>query len=290
MVMFFLSGAYAFHEVWKKVYEPEMKPIKFLNGSVAFKLIFTEATSEEVPFLRGSPEWKATIAKKPLPSPSKERTSPTDLRLIQFDVAIRDKRAENTTGWVFGTFMYHDSVQEENPWKRLMPVCLIYGNDPSLTPEKHAKGDRPKESWVNPAAVATLPKSRPYFGWLDRGNGPIDNFKSSCISCHSTANQPFIPVLPEPKDLLERTILWFRNIRAGEPFGFIGNPLDYSLLMRSGLENYTQWSDRWAPTFAPIYRATALPLSSFPKHKLAARGISPEDYTQQEMDHVTKEN
>jgi hypothetical protein len=283
-------GGYTFNEVWKKVYEPEIKPITFPNGTVAFKLLFTEATEDDVPFLKGSPQWKATIARKALPHPSKERTSPKDLRLIQLDVAVRDKRAETTTGWVFGTFQYHDSIEEKNPWKRLMPVCLMYGNDPSLNPDNYKKGDRPKESWVNPDAVATLPKTRPYFGWLDRGNGPVDNFKSSCISCHSTANHPTVPILPGSKDTVERTMLWFRNVRAGEMFGFIGHPLDYSLQMSAGLNNYEHWSDRWAPYFAPIYRAGALPLSSFPRHKLAARGIHLEEYTKHEQDYITKDD
>ena len=114
-----LIGAYAFQQVWHKVYEPDIKPINFPNGAVTFKLLFTEATEDDVPFLKGSPQWKATIARRALHNdhPSKEHTAPKDLRLIQLDIAVRDKRAETTTGWLFGTFQYHSSVEEENPWK-----------------------------------------------------------------------------------------------------------------------------------------------------------------------------
>ena len=54
------------------------------------------------------------------------------MHFLQVDIAVRDSRADDTTGWVFGTFMYHDSVENENPWKRLMPVCLMWGNNPDL--------------------------------------------------------------------------------------------------------------------------------------------------------------
>ncbi len=278
--------------------EPDIKPFSFPNGAVAFKLLFTEANANDVPFLEGSPQWKATIARTPLPHPSVERTPPKDLQLIQVDIAVRDKRAEWTTGWVFGTFQYHNSINEKDPWKRLMPVCLMWGNDPSLTPEKYEKGERPKQSWVNPAAVATLPPTRPYFGWLGRGNGPVDGYISSCSSCHSTANNPVMPIVTDaksdPKKSMletewERTMLWFRNIKAGQPFGFVGHPLDYSLQMSAGLDNYQRWSGRWSPGFAPFYQVASQPLAKFPKHKLAARGIYLSDYSPEDLAHVTKD-
>ncbi len=137
-----------------------------------------------------------------------------------------------------------------------MPVCLMWGNDPSLTPDKYEKGERPKESWVNPRAVATLPKTRPYFGWLGRGNGPADNFRSSCISCHSTANYPSLCMIPEHDAPIDRIMRWLRNIKSGELFEFSGHSFDYSLQMTFGLDSYKHWSQCWAPRFAPIYLST----------------------------------
>ena len=144
--MIFLGG-FAIGGMWNKWGQPIIKHTKFPNNTVAFKLLFTEATPNDIPFLEGSPTWKATIAKQPLTlnGPRRERTSPVDLHLLQVDIAVRDSRADDTTGWIFGTFMYHNSVQNENPWKRLMPVCLTWGNDPSLTSEKYDQGERPKD-------------------------------------------------------------------------------------------------------------------------------------------------
>ena len=136
-----------------------------------------------------------------------------------------------------------------------MPVCLTWGNDPGLTPDKYDKGDCPKESWLNPKAVATLPKTRPYFGWLGRGNGLVDNFKSSCISCHSTANHPMLPSKPPRGETrIEQIMSWFRNVKAGENFGSSGHSLDYSMQMTVGLDNYELWSKQWVPYYAPVYR------------------------------------
>lgn len=274
--------------MWNKWGEPIAKGTKFLNNTVTFKLLFTEATPDDIPFLEGSPTWKATIAKKPLPYPSKERTPPVDLHLIQVDIAIRDQRADNTTGWIFGTFQYHDSIKNGNPWKRLMPVCLMWGNDPDLTETKYNQGERPKESWVNPKATATLPKNRPYFGWLGRGNGPVDHFMSSCVSCHSTASHPAQAIMPGKKH--ENLIMdWFRNIKAGENFRpGEGISLDYSLQMSNGFKNYDAWSKSWKPIPAlPVYLVEKkLPEERLQKMMLA-RGVHVPEYTQEEKEHIS---
>ena len=280
------AGGYGLGEMWNKCGQPIIKDAKFPYNTVVFKLLFTEATPEDIPFLNGSPTWKATIATKPLPHPSVTRTPPTDLHLLQVDIAVRERRADDTTGWVFGTFMYHNSVKNENAWRRLMPVCLMWGDDPDLTEIKYNQGERPKESWVNPKASATLPKNRPYFGWLQRGNGPVDNFKSSCISCHSTASNPVQPILPNNK---YPKMDWFRNIKAGEKFRpGPGVSLDYSLQLSDGFSNYDSWSKRWKPIPAlPVF----LTKQAFPEKRLEnemiGRGIDPCDYTSEELEHIT---
>ena len=272
--------------MWNKWGQPIHKNTKFPHHTVSFKLLFTEATPEDIPFLKGSPTWKATIAKKPvaLPDgPSRERTPPIDLHFFQVDIAIRDPRADATTGWVFGTFMYHESVDETNPWRRLMPVCLTWGNDPDLTKEKYEQGERPKESWINPDAAKTLPKTRPYFGWLGRGNGPIDNFKSSCVSCHSTASHPSQPAMYKPAMMDRNEMDWFRNVKAGEKFRQGSRKsisLDYSLQLHAGFDNYHRWCEKWRPIprWLPLYQDKAGLPSASPKSMLNARGIDFTDY------------
>ena len=134
-----------------------------------------------------------------------------------------------------------------------MPTCLMWGNDPSLTHSSYKKGQRVTESWVNPAAQVALSPSRPYFGWLGRGNGPVDNFKSSCISCHSTASSPEVDKMPPKNATDEERMRWFRNIKSGESFSSEGRGLDYSLQMSVGLKNYDDWDRRWSPKWAPLH-------------------------------------
>lgn len=50
-----------------------------------------------------------------------------------------------------------------------------------------------QETWLNPDLVF-LPRKG---GYASRMNGPVDNPVSSCLSCHSTAQQvPISPLLP----------------------------------------------------------------------------------------------
>lgn len=123
------------------------------------------------------------------------------MRFIQLDVATKDDRAEN--GWIFGTFVYDgrnlvscglvgtssltpvSNFQEDfqpvldmipDPgWHRVLPVGLMWGNDPLLTQAKFDKeGLRPVEQWINPAAdelLSQLKGSRPSWGWNGRLNG-----------------------------------------------------------------------------------------------------------------------
>ena len=60
-------------------------------------------------------------------------------------------------------------------WDRIIPVGIMWGNDPELTPTKAEAGQKPKESWINPQADAirtSLGGTRPSWGWHGRLNGP----------------------------------------------------------------------------------------------------------------------
>lgn len=64
-------------------------------------------------------------------------------------------------------------------WDRLLPIGLMWGNDPQLDQAAYDQGKRPEESWLNPPAVKFLKDlggERPFWGYNDRLNGPADNF------------------------------------------------------------------------------------------------------------------
>jgi hypothetical protein len=173
------------------------------------------------------------------------------VRLLQLDLAVRvpigTGQGESPTGWVFGTYVYDGSLSEPNPWKRLRPVGLMWGNDPSLTDEDVAGGVKPSESLVN-----AIPGFSRHFGRGGRMNGPVDNSASACLSCHMTAQYPpvsGVPMAPVDNKPWSLTGCWFRNLKPTDVFGVPQDgdcnagqagqkSLDFSLQAAVALRNY----------------------------------------------------
>jgi hypothetical protein len=217
-------GGYVLGQVWKNPLRPDPSKGLFPEGTVSFKLLFTTGTPEQLPFLDGAPEFQANINRD---------GHPVTVRLLQIDVAIRDTRNDNLTGWVFGTFVYQASASGADPWRKVVPVGLMWGNDPDLTPNAYAGGRRVTESWINPNVRL------PHVGWLGRLNGPVDNPISSCLSCHSLAAYPQPTALVfSDSDPLSVKMAFFQNIPAGSTAAATGKPLDYSLQLGFGLRTF----------------------------------------------------
>lgn len=90
------AGGYTFGQVWANATQPNAAVAKFPANTVSMKLLFTEATPDQVPFLAGSKEWQAYIFADPKnQGPGAPRVVKV-LRLLQVDVAIRDSRATTT--------------------------------------------------------------------------------------------------------------------------------------------------------------------------------------------------
>ncbi len=248
-------GGYTIGQVWKDPNKPDPTKALFPEGTVAVKLLFTQATGKQVPYLEGSPEWTANIydlGNQPPPSPPKDLPrKPQTLRLVQIDVAVRDKDANKTTGWVFGTFTYDKDAPGQTAWDRIVPIGLMYGNDPTLTRQKIQIGKLLKES-----VICKSFKPPQHLGYAGRLNGPVDNPNSSCLSCHSTAQFP----IDLNADILPPHVLatengdkivdydskiwmdWYRNVKAGTPFNkgisYLcqdTKSLDYSLQLSVGI-------------------------------------------------------
>ena len=222
------TAAYTVGRVWQNPIAPNPEGVLFADGAVGFKLLFTTAPVEQVPFLANSLEWLANVN-----LPGTNARSPQKVRLLQVDVAVRDSRADGTTGWVFGTFMYQNDAPGQSPIDRLVPVGLMWGNDPDLTPAKFAAGERAKESWINPASKS------PHTGWLDRLNGPVDNPISSCLSCHGRAGSPQTNDLVFPTGATDdQKMAFFTNVKAADPYTSGVKSFDYSLQLGIGVRNF----------------------------------------------------
>lgn len=243
-------GGYAIGRVWRDHRKPDPTAGRFPVGTVVCKVLFTQATPDQVPYLSSPLEWEAYAE-----TSDADRTRKVQrVRLVQMDVMVRDPRAEriNGTGWVFGTFCYNGALGNPNRWYNLVPVGLQWGADENLPeegevnpqPTRTVVNKRLKETVINESAE--LPPQ--HLGWGGRLNGPADYFASSCISCHSTAQYPVVSAMnpeftktPPPRGSGE-WMRWFRNIKCGQPFSEHSTSLDFSLQLAGGVKNFHDWS------------------------------------------------
>ncbi len=247
-------GGYYFAKVWQEMYnagldasKPNPKPNPknfgdegFPEGTVAVKLLFTAG---ELDYLKNSPVWEADI--------NRGKTPPQKMRLLQIDIAVKDK--VSPTGWIFGTFIHHDDAPEmeysgtlaedKKVWLKMIPVGMIFGNDVGEFPELK----EPFETFLN----ETIPVKQ-HYGCEKRLNGPVDNARSSCISCHALAEvaQDFKPISFKEKmncETQEDIKFWFKNInpasKNADEKTFSKSSaarkifsLDYSLQLSKGIE------------------------------------------------------
>lgn len=226
------AGGYTVGQVWQNPQAPDPSKADFPVGTVSVKLIFTQADEKEVAYLKGAKTWEAFIHENLKDSLKRKIES---LRLIQVDLAVRDSRAEET-GWVFGAFVYNGILEGKTVWDKMVPVGLMWGNDPEITEEMMAAKEAViKETWLNPD-LDFLPGKGGYAG---RMNGPVDNPASSCLSCHATAQQvPISPLLPPDTLPLKLKMQWFRNLKYPEPFDQGQQSLNYSLQLSEGIRNF----------------------------------------------------
>jgi hypothetical protein len=221
--------------VWADHENPNSAASLAPEGTVAAKLLFTTASEAEVPWIKGAPGWDAYIFKDVHNEPTSDgpgKRAVRRVRLLQIDVAVKDARSP--IGWFFGTFAYGGGPTGKAGagWRNVTPVGLMWGNDPDYP----GKGDF-KQAWINKAVKL-------HRGYQGRLNGPVDNPRSSCVSCHMTAQSGetfdtlvanlFPPNPATPADIDE----WFRNIKSGQPFT-LGKPaLDYSMQLAFGIAGF----------------------------------------------------
>jgi hypothetical protein len=277
-------GGWTIGQVWRDRGNPATAAVRFPVGTVSCKLLFTTATTTQVPYLNNSLTWQI--------APGGTARS---ARLLQFDVAVRDRNADRQpdgapgTGWVFGTFVYlGDESGATRPFRfaDLTPVGLMWGNDPGLGPIAATAGTAPVQGWLNPVVRDKFreirrrnPRLSTNLGLYGRVNGPVDNPSSACLACHGRAldggpgwtSTPRGRLLPfTPSNVTGTSVAndravrnFFRNLAPSQPF--LANTaqwrftsLDYSLQLAVGLENFHRWravnpaATPFGPAAAPV--------------------------------------
>lgn len=243
-------GGYTFGRVWQDPQNPDPSvtsaPNSFGDGTVVCKALFADVVLKEVPFLVNPIIWQGYITDD---FNSANRTI-KPVALIQMDFAVRDKRIKET-GWIFGTFQYNGAVGDKPDWNNLVPVGVMWGNDPEITDSTYTN-KQPTVTRINPNLQQTAINAKPelpptHLGWNGRLNGPVDNPVSSCMSCHMTAESPQLsPLNPTfapnaPPIGSAAWMRWFQNEMAGVPFDSGTLSTDYSLQLADGIANFYNW-------------------------------------------------
>lgn len=227
----------------------------FPHGTVFAKLLFTDAPAgPDIPFLEHPLAWTVYITDTWL-SPTRVVKK---VNLLQMDIAVRDPRADGPgqTGWVFATLVYNGQLNRTNPFMNLVPLGVMWGNDPENTdnavnpfppkPVKDILNPRLKESVVFPSP--DLPPQ--HLGWNSRLNGPADLNTASCLSCHIAAQYPQVTSLvaqgmvpaggpsPPTQGGTAPWMRWFQNIPAGVPMDDATYSTDFSFQVGISLQNF----------------------------------------------------
>lgn len=266
-------------KLWANPFNPDRSAVSFPEGAMVVKAGAVTATPEQWPVLAGAANWavwRPTVADQLNPNIRSPQPTLIPLRVMQFDIIVKDSKAAPATGWVFTTFVYNKDAPGKGPWDRLVPLGAQWGNDPELAahPSSQSLGNAAHAShpltqtWINTRDSA--PYALEQLGWGGRLSGPIDVAKrhqviftdgvrrgpdqraSSCMSCHGTAQYPFVANLyPSPNRSFPRdgsTFLlyppgspewnrWFQNRSGKEPqnrnAGAVA--LDYDMLIMFAL-------------------------------------------------------
>ena len=245
-------GAYTIGQVWQNPQEPNLsftsQPNSFNNGTVVCKALFADIDLTQVPFLANPVLWQGYITDSFASSNRVVR----NVALIQMDFAVRDTRIPGT-GWLFGTFQYNGQGKAQASWNNLVPVGVMWGNDPEDRGNEFTN-KQPTVTKINPrlqqTAINASPELPPtHLGWNGRLNGPVDNPVSSCMSCHLTGEHPQLspmnPTFQAPDKVppvgSKEWMRWFQNVPAGVPFDATAQSTDYSLQLAGGIANFYDW-------------------------------------------------
>ncbi len=265
------------NKLWADPFNPNRKAVSFPEGGMVVKAAGVTPTPQQWPVVDGSSIWNVyrptvTALTNPNYNPNTAKPEVVPLRVLQFDIIVKDTAASPQTGWVFITYVYDKDAPGKSTWDRLVPLGAMWGNDPQFATQPSGtdpNGGPLQETWINPDAPDYAKSS---LGWGGRLSGPIDVSErhnvvltdgkrlevlaaSSCLSCHGTAQFPFVSNLyPSPNRTFPREgslfpmyppgsamwARWFQNKPGSEPQNANTGSyaLDYDMLIMFALSAF----------------------------------------------------
>lgn len=171
---------------------PDFTKANFPDGSVSVKVLFTTANLDA---LKGAYTWTANVS-----NPKSTSRALRPVRMVQIDVAVKDSTLKGTRpevdGWMMTTFYFDASYVAPSRHKeyvgalaglnKMRPIGIQTGFDPSTS----LIFSDAKTNSANNTYYGADPKLL---------NGPADNPKASCLSCHGAAGTS-VSMVPGIKD------------------------------------------------------------------------------------------
>lgn len=218
------TAAYTIGKIWQADGTAKIPTanISFDEGAVIAKPLFNTGTLAQFPILSNLPAWKANISDPEFcickttdgsdctlveqsQQCKRNYAQWNDVKLMQFDIAIRDSRAQGT-GWVYGTFVADGrrKAKLKEAWRRMSLLGLMWGNDaPPAGQLAYNYPPNPRKNGFKEAVIfwdtvdelnsfggTAVMQQMGHLGSNYRLNGPADNANGSCMSCHGTASVP----------------------------------------------------------------------------------------------------
>lgn len=260
LVLYDSTAAYTVGQIWGKTGQKvnlANDAAQFKEGSVIVKLAFSNINYPQWPVMQNAQTFSVydTIATTADPQKGyKVRT----VSFFQMDVIVKDSKTAPKTGWVYSTFVY-DKDAKGTTWDKMVPLGAMWGNDPEVNSPIQPPYPKLYETVINPKAPFY---SKETLGWGGRLSGPNDGAValeavdivsgkkynnlalSSCMSCHSPAEDPISSfLLPAPFPQKTDTAfyvytpgspkwkLWFRDNYGNVPFDSGKVAMDYDMVM-----------------------------------------------------------
>ena len=133
-----------------------------------------------------------------------------------------------------------------------------------------------KETIINPDKNELPPT---HLGWNGRLNGPADNYLSSCMSCHMTAEapqkSPNSPLFQEPQKVppigSKEWMRWFQNLKCATPFDSDAYSTDFSLQLAASLQNFSIWKNEALKLKSDSYKKNTMLQKTKPEIEYSIR-------------------
>jgi hypothetical protein len=190
----------AFGSVTQPKPNPDFSKVDFNDGTVSAKILFTTAEFDSI---KDAYVWQANTVQ---PGETKRHIMP--MRHIQMDIALRDSTIKGMkpelNNWAMFTYYFDPNYDYDREHRPLLRRANPLKSIPNLPPQFLKM--RPmgiQTGFGKPETGDTILFAGAQTNGLEgRLNGPADNPKSSCLSCHGAAgvSSKIMPMVPGTLD------------------------------------------------------------------------------------------